>query len=1177
MKSDNGFCRLGRYVLAAMVSALVCVSSYAQGITLNLKKVSVREAIAQLHREGGYSIVVNAGEVDMDRVVSVNVTGGTITNVLDQIFAGDKVKYIINDHHVSVVKDDKQENGQGGVKSPSARNARLEGKVVDSAGEPLIGASVRISGTTNVGIADVNGAYTITGFSWPADIEVNYLGYEPRAIHLTGNEKMPYDIVLKESDNVLSDAVVVGYGVQKKENLTGAVAAVSAEEMKDRPVASVGQALQGMVPNLNITQSSGQPGAGSTFNIRGNTSPNGGSPLILVDGMETYLDRINSNDIESISILKDASSAAIYGARAAFGVILVTTKSGKKEQKPTVTFDGRFSFSANTVSTDFETRGYYSAYIADLFMRTKGGVPYTSYTEYDYQRLWDRRNDKTENAERPWVLTEMRNGRLSYVYLGNFDWYHYVYDESRPTQDYNVTVRGGSKNVTYMVSGRFYRQNGVWRQSPDDYTSFNTRAKVDVQITPWLKLSNNTKLFNGTYSYGANNFRKPILHALASFVPENPDGTAVSHTVLTNSSSHYIMDGYSAMMLKGKNWGRKRTFEVTSTWALTADITKRLKFNADFSYKFGYLRNEFRDCSVEYSEYPGEILQESTSSFKDQLSDIVYEQNNYVTNAYLSYDNTWASKHHFSAVAGFNYEARHYKDLNVVRQDLLSEDLSDFNLATGEVSKLTGGISEYSLAGFFFRAAYDFKGKYLAEIDGRYDGSSRFVGNNVWGFFPSASAAWRISEEPFWDRIRPVVNNAKFRLSYGSLGNQNIGYYDYYQNINTKGTMDYTFDGSTLSGHATVDDPVSSGTWETVVSKNLGLDLGFLKDRLTFTGDMYIRDTKGILTKGKKLPSIYGASEPKVNANDIRTKGWELQIEWKDSFMLAKRRFGYYIGGNIADYTAKYTRTDNPSGLISEPYKGKRLGEIWGFRVGGLFSSDEEAAEYASKVDMSKVCKDYYESVGVTGVRGGDMKYLDLNGDGELSFGQSTLDDHGDREVIGNSQPRFLYGFHGGFDYRGMDFSIFFQGIGHQDWYPGSDNMHFWGPYSRPYVSFVGKDFMSNVWSEDNKDAYFPRARGYSALQAGSLYYTNDRYLQNLAYLRLKNLTLGYTLPEKVTMKAKISKLRVYFSGENLWYTSPVKKHNKYVDPELLAIASNKNGDTYSFYKTFSFGVTVTF
>lgn len=1175
MMRDYGSRHSGRLFLVTILSVFLCSGAFAQNITLNLKNVTVREAIARLHSEGNYSIVVNAGDIDMDRTVSVNVKDGSIKDVLGQIFAGDNVRFIVKDNHITVVRDDSQ---QSKTKRPALKNV-LKGKVLNMQGEPLVGASVRVSGTSEVGIADVDGNYSVSGFGYPADVEVNYLGYEDLKITLTGKEKTPYDIVLKESDNILSDAVAVGYGVQKKANLTGAVAAISADEMKDRPVASVGQALQGMIPNLNITQASGQPGAGSTYNIRGNTSPNGGSPLILVDGMETYLDRINSNDIESISVLKDASSAAIYGARAAFGVILVTTKSGKKEQAPTVTFDGRYSVSANTASTDFETRGYYSAYIADLFMKTKGGVPYTSYTEQDYQRLWDRRNDKTENPDRPWVLTEMRNGRLSYVYLGNFDWYNYVYDESRPTQDYNVTVQGGTKNVTYMVSGRFYRQQGIWRISPDNYTSYNARSKVDIQLKPWLRLSNNTKLFNGDYYYRYNNVRKPILHALASFVPANPDGTAVSHTVLTNSSSHYIMDGYNAMMRKKKNWGNKRTFELTSTWALTADIAKGLKFKADFSYKFGYLRNEYRDCTVEYSLYPGEILQESTSSFKDQLSDIVYEQNNYVANGYFSYDNTFASKHHVSAVAGFNYEARHYKDLNVRRQDLLSEDLSDFNLATGEISQLTGGISEYSLAGFFFRTTYDYCGKYLFEINGRYDGSSRFLGDKVWGFFPSASAAWRISDEPFWTSLRHVANNVKLRASYGSLGNQNIGYYDYYQNINTKGTMSYTFDGSSLGGHATVDDPVATGTWETVVSKNIGLDLGFLKDRLTVNADAYIRDTKGILTKGKKLPSIYGASEPKVNANDIRTKGWELQVEWKDSFILAKRRLNWYIGGNLADYTAEYTKADNPSGLFTDPYKGKKLGEIWGFKVDGLFASDEEAAEYASKVDMSNVCKDYYSSIGDygKGVRGGDMKYLDLNGDGVLSFGQNTLDEPDDRVVIGNSQPRFIYGFHTGFDYAGFDFAIFFQGIGHQDWYPGNDNMHFWGPYTRPYVSFVGRDFMSHVWSEDNKDAYYPRARGYSALNQGSLYYTNNRYLQNLAYLRLKNLTLGYTVPETLIKKAGISRLRLYFSGENLWYTSPVKKHNKYVDPELLAIASNKNGDTYSFYKTFSFGLTLTF
>ena len=1166
-----------------LTSILLCllagsVSLHAQGprVTLDMQNVTVLEVLESIEQTSDYAFFYNNADFDTGKKVSVKVDGQPVEAVIEQILPGfacwiDNKKIILLKPGEKLSDLDLPED---------SGEYEITGVIRDSGGDPLVGASalIRYKGKLYGGTADLDGKFTVLLPGRPeasSNIVFSFMGFADKSMEV-GN-RTHFDVILQDDAHVLSESVVVGYGVQKKVNLTGAVAAISEEALKDRPVASVGQALQGLIPNLNITQNSGRPGDGSTYNIRGNTSPNGGSPLILVDGVETYLDRINSNDIESISVLKDAASAAIYGARGAFGVILVTTKSGKFNSAPKVTADVRFSFSANTASTDFETRGYYSAKIADMFMSTKGGVPYTSYTDYDYQRLWERRNDKVENPERPWVLTEMRNGRLSYVYLANFDWYNYMFDESRPTQDYNVNVTGGSKNVSYMVSGRYYHQDGFFRIGPDDYDSFNARAKVDIKVKPWLRLGANIKFFNGTYFYHGNNYRRPTLHALASFVPMNPDGTAVSHTVLTSSASHYIMDGYSAMLLKGKQWGRQRTSEYTTSWTLTADITKKLKFNADFSYKFGYRRNEYRDATVEYSMYPGEILQESTNSFMDRLSDTVWEQNNYVANAYFAYDNTWNSAHHFTGTAGVNYEARHYKDLSVRKNDLLSEELSDFNLATGEVTTLTGGVDEYSLAGLFMRFTYDYKSRYLIEFNGRYDGSSRFLPGHRWGFFPSVSAAYRISEEPFWTPLSGVVNNAKIRLSYGSLGNQNIGYYDYYQTVSTSGNMSYTFDGQSLAGHATVSDPVSTGTWETVITKDIGLDLGFWEDRLTFTGDFYVRDTKGILTIGKQLPSIYGASEPKVNANDLRTTGWEILLEWKDSFMIGEHRFDYNIGGNLADYTAVYTKADNPSGLYSDPYVGKRLGEIWGFTVGGLFQSDEEAAAYASMVDMSQVCVDYYESVGEygRGVRGGDMKYLDRDGDNVITFGKNTLDDPGDRKVIGNSQPRFLYGFHGGFSFFGFDFSIFFQGIGHQDWYPGADNQRFWGPYSRPYTSFVGKDFMADVWSETNKDAYFPRARGYSALSAGSLYYTNDRYLQNLAYLRLKNLTVGYTIPQKALRKAGISNLRVYFSGENLWYTSPL--HSKYVDPELLAIASDKNGDTYSFYKTFSFGVTLEF
>ncbi|MDE5890303.1 MAG: SusC/RagA family TonB-linked outer membrane protein, partial [Bacteroidales bacterium] len=674
-------------------------------------------------------------------------------------------------------------------------------------------AMMRYKGKLYGGIADLDGKFSLMLPEPPsesASITFSFVGFVDEIVPV-GNRSW-FEIVMKDDSELLAESVVVGYGVQKKVNLTGAVSAVSEEALKDRPVASVGQALQGVVPNLNITQSSGRPGAGSNYNIRGNTSPNGGAPLILVDGVETYLERINSNDIESISVLKDASSAAIYGARGAFGVILVTTKSGKFDAAPKVSASARFSLSDNTSSTDYETRGYYSAYIADLFMSTKGGAPYTNYTAYDYQRLWERRNDKVENPERPWVVTEMRDGRLSYVYLANFDWYNYMFDDSRPTQDYNVNVTGGSKNVSYMVSGRYYRQEGIFRVAPDNYDSFNARAKLDIKLRPWLKLSSNTKFFNGTYFYHGNNYRRATLHALACFVPQNPDGTAVSHTVLTNSSAHYIMDGYSAMLLKGKQWGKQRTTEVTTSWALKADITKKLSLNADFSYKFGYLRNGYRDATVEYSMYPGETATEALSSYRDRLSDTVYEQNNYVANAYIAYDNTWKNAHHFTGTAGFNYEMRYYKDLSARRNDLISEGLSDFNLATGDIDVLTGGVSEYALAGAFYRFTYDYKSRYLFEVNGRYDGSSRFLKGHRWGFFPSVSAAYRISEEPFMEPVKSVMNNAKVRLSYGSLGNQNIGYYDYYQTVSTKGTMGYSFDGQTLAGHAVSSDPVASGT-----------------------------------------------------------------------------------------------------------------------------------------------------------------------------------------------------------------------------------------------------------------------------------------------------------------------------------------------------------------------------
>ncbi len=1176
--------RKGKFFLLS-ITLIMCMLSgtgilYAQNgpkVTVKMQNATVRDVLKSIEENTDYAFFYNNADFDAKAKVSVNADNQSVESVIAGILPGFTCKFenkkiiLVKNHPISAPAQQVRKDGP----------YEITGVILDSKGEPLVGASALVlhNGKPCGGIADIDGNFTIALPSAPSpdqQIVFSYIGYVDEVRSLGNQAK--FNITLKDDTELLAESVVVGYGTQKKVNLTGAVAAITADEFKDRPVASVGQALQGVIPNLNVTMSSGRPGAGANYNIRGVTSPNGGTPLVLVDGVETYLDRINSNDIESISVLMDASSAAIYGARAASGVILVTTKSGKTDSAPKVTADARFSVSANTASTDFETRGYYHAKIVDMFNLSRSGVTYSNYTDEDYQRLYERRNDVVENPERPWVLTEMRDGKLSYIYLANFDWYNWMFDESRPTQDYNINVSGGSKNVTYLVSGRYYRQEGIFRQGPDTYDSFNTRAKIDIKIKPWLKLSSNTKFFRGKYFCHEDDYRKAYLHAIASLVPTNPDGTAVYKNVVMKNNG--VMDGNSAMLIKGKQWSRDRTTEVTSSWALTADITKNLKFVADFSYKFGYLRNEERMNTVEYSTYPGEILSESNKYHKNSYTDVVYEQNNYVANAFVAYENTWKDAHNFTATAGVNYEARRYKDLKVSRDDLLSETLTDFNLAKGTIGDPTGGISEFALAGIFYRFTYDWKSRYLVEVNGRYDGSSRFLKGHRWGFFPSVSAAWRISEEPWMQSSKDIVNNLKIRASFGSLGNQNIGYYDYYQKVNTGGTMNWTFDGKNKGNRATVDDPTATGTWEVIETKNIGLDLGLWQDRLTFTGNAFIRDTKGILTRGKPLPSIYGAGEPKVNANDLRTTGWELQLQYKNSFHIGKNRFDYSVGASLADYTAWYTRTDNPSGLINEPYVGKKYGEIWGYRIDGLFDSDEAAAAYASEVNLETIMGRDYASTGPdsSGARGGDMKYLDLNGDKIITSGAGTLEDHGDMEVIGNSTPRYSYSFNGGFNFYGFDFYIFFQGIGRQDMYPSADqeaNPLLWGPYGRPYISFIGKDFMKNVWSEDNKDAYYPRPRGYSA-HNGTLVNVNDRYLQNLAYLRLKNLTIGYTLPDKWMSKAGISKLRVYFSGENLWYASPLKKYNKYIDPEFLRMGGTV-GNAYSMCKTFSFGVTLEF
>ena len=546
-------------------------------------------------------------------------------------------------------------------------------------------------------------------------------------------------------------------------------------------------------------------------------------------------------------------------------------------------------------------------------------------------------------------------------------------------------------------------------------------------------------------------------------------------------------------------------------------------------------------------------------------------------NAFANYDFS-IGKHDISIMGGYNQEESHKESQWSQRTDVLLENLPSLSGSTGTAS-VTDSFDEYAIRGLFYRVNYTYDGKYMFEANGRYDGTSRFPKDSRFGFFPSFSAGWRISEEPFYGALKNTVDNLKLRLSYGTLGNQQVGYYDYLQQIETGKVLNYSFGDKEKASYAYETAPNASDlTWETVVTKNIGLDIGIFNNRLNISADAYIRDTKDMLMPGKALPSVYGAKSPNMNAADLRTKGWELVVAWNDRFNVMDKPFNYGVSFGIGDNVSKITKYDNPNKEISSPYVGQRLGDIWGYMVDGYFATDEEAANYG--VDQSVVNYIINNAVVDRGLHAGDMKYLDLDGNNKIEQTVSA-NDIKDQRIIGNSLPRYTYSIRLNAEWNGIDFSVFFQGVGKQDWYPSSDAFAFWGPYSSPAPSFIPKDFLADVWSVDNPDAYFPRPRGYIAWTDGrSLSSVNNRYLQSLAYCRLKNLTVGYTLPVKWLSKIHVQKARLYFSGENLLTLD--RLDTDYIDPEAAAAGTNwKTGKTnalsYPFSKTYSFGIDITF
>ena len=1160
-----------------MVTSLnVGALTIGQTITLNKKNLKVEQLLQEVKKQTGYNVFFNENVVPVSKRIEVAYNQTKLATVLDDLSSKYHLNYKIFDKNIVFSGAEEPSNT---IINQQPQQIKLSGRITNTRGEALAGVSVTEIGTNNAVVSNNNGEYQLTLEGKESILRFSFLGYASKNIKPTGNT---LNVQLEETINELSDIVVVGYGTQKRENLTAAASVVDPALLKSRPGGNASSLLQGTVPNMQVKFTTGRPGASGGFNIRGvNSISSSANPLVIIDGFEGDINRINPNDIESVTVLKDASAAAVYGARASYGVIIVTTKSGTSGAT-NITYSGQTSLSSPTTSTDYETRGYYSAAINDKFFSQYAGTSYTRYTDDDYYQLWLRRDDKTEHPDRPWVVIDNRDGRDSYVYYGNTDWYNHLFNDKRPMQSHDISLVGASDKIRYSLSGNYYDQKGIFRQNPDEIKRYNLRSKVDFQVKPWLDINTNLSYFNSAYGYPGsggveNTFNSSVSHGLASIVPQNPDGTFVYATTISN---YNVMDGYAAMLTQGLHHNMDKISEFSPTIEAVVRPIKGLELRSSYRFIHYNYQTLNRSVNIPYSKYPGEVLNITTGIGNNRLYESQINHYFQGVNTYATFNQDLEGGHNFKLMGGMNYETRYIKDLKAARDGLLSNQLTDFELATGEVIEVNGGQNEYALFGVFYRANYNFKDKYLFEAAGRYDGTSRFAKGHRYGFFPSFSAGWRMDREDFfqnWDQN--VLTGFKLRASYGSLGNQQVGYYDYLQKINAGGVLNYSFGEGAVVPYATETAPNSSMlTWETVNTTNFGLDMELFKSRLSFAGDIYWRETLNMLTAGKTIPSYYGAAIPRENASDLLTKGWELSVRWKDQFDLATSPFSYYFGIGLGDNTSKITRFDNPNKNLGNFYEGQTLGQIWGYQVDGYFKTDDEALNY--DVDQKSVNTIINTSALDQGLRAGDLKFEDLDGDKVISLGDNTLSNPGDRRIIGNSLPRYNFNFTTGGSWKRIDLSVFFQGIGRQHWYPGTEASNFWGPYARPYATFIPRDFLSQVWSEENPDAYFPRPRGYVALNSTnrSLGVANSKYLQDLMYIRLKNLTIGYSLPETTISKIGLTKLRIYLSGENIWTYTKLK--SKYVDPEQAATLNTYNvststAKTYPWAKTFMFGLDI--
>ena len=1039
------------------------------------------------------------------------------------------------------------------------QQAVCKGTVVDSKGEPVVGASVFAvsNGHKKGSVTDLDGNFEIDGIASGSSLTISYVGYKTQQVTWNGKD---LKVTLQESSEMLDNVVVVGYGTQKKVNLTGAVSVVSSKTLDSRPVTSVAQALQGEVPGLNFSvgNAGGSLKSRMGLNIRGIGTIGEGSnaaPLVLIDGSEGDLYSISPNDIESISVLKDASSSAIYGSRAAFGVILVTTKSGK-EGRTNVSYNGNVRFSTATQIPEMPNSYDFARYWNDAAANSGGNAPFSQDMLNKIKNHINGTPAPGEEVTTTWQGTAA-NEPWS-MYNGSWDntnWFKEMYKSAVPSTEHNISVSGGGNKVNYYISGAILSQRGLIRHGKDKLKRYNFSSKVTANLTDWATVTYNTKWIREDYSRPSY-MTGLFFHNIARRWPTNP---------VYDPNGHYV---HGNEILQMENGGIDATQEdkLFQQLALEFRPIKGWKIRLEGNYNTTNYHNHWDVLPIYYYDPDQHPIAAAWSgdyaAGKSNVGEAMSKNNYYNGRFFTEYNMTLNDKHEFKFLAGLDMESNIYTNLSANQADLVTPLVPTLNNATNKVVGRGFSNTHWSTMGMFGRINYAYDSRYLAEFSIRRDGSSRFIGDKTWGTFPSFALGWNIANEQFFKPLNKTVNTLKLRLTYGSLGNTNIEQlYPWFlrQPISSNSSA-WLVNGERVntSGVPGLVSPFL--TWERVQSWNIGLDFGLFNNKLQGTFDYFVRTTKNMVGPAPVKPSILGATQPKENNSDMRSNGWDLEVRWRDRV----GQVNYGIKLVLSDDYQTITNFYNPNRLLAQWCAGKRMGDIYGYKVEGIAQTDQQMNEWLAN-NKPSWGSDW---------AAGDVMYKDLNGDKKVNSGKSTYDDMGDLTKIGNSLPRYRFGITLDANWKGFDFLIFMQGVGKRDFWDASP--YSVGANTGLWQSAAFKDHL-DYWRPatdtnfgPNPNAFYPRP----LFGAGSKNFkTSDRYLQNAAYMRIKNIQIGYTLPMSIASKIGANRIRFYFSAENL---ATFTKMNKIFDPEATG-GDWGPGKIYPLQRTVSFGLNLNF